>query len=207
MNSTLQRLAASGTATVLLAGGATALAATTASADTSATFATPVSNAVSATHTISVAQATGAAASTPRCLNSQLAVSVRDVGDDDEGIYNLNVDFKNTSHSTCHLDGYPGVSAVGTHGNQLGDAATRNAHWPARMIVLTPGYTAHSVLGYDSNRAHQSACAPAPANGFRIYPPGDHYAMYAPYKITACTKTGTQYNFLTIGRIKPPGLP
>jgi hypothetical protein len=197
MNSTLRRLAASGTATVLLAGGATALAATAASAGTGATSTTGTTQTAN-TH---AAQA----ATTPRCLNTQLAVSVRDVGDDDEGIYNLNVDFKNTSRTTCHLDGYPGVSAVGTHGNQLGNAATRNAYWPARIINLTPGYTAHSVLAYDSYAAHNSACAPATANGFRIYPPGDYYAMYAPYKVTACTKTG--YNFLSVGRVKAAGLP
>lgn len=180
MNSTLQRLAASGAATALLAGGAVALAAHAHASDS---------------------------ASTPKCLNSQLKVSVHDVGIDDEGIYNLHLDFKNISHRTCHLNGYPGVAAVGPHGKQLGDAAIHNGTWPARSIVLTPGYTAHSMLAYNDYRAHQKSCAPATASGFRVYPPGDRHAMYAPYKVSACTKRGPRYEFLSVGRVKSAGYP
>lgn len=194
MNSTLKRLAASTAATALLTGGTAALAATA-----SAATAKPA--------TTATANTASAASSSPRCLNSQLHVSVADDGNDSPSVYNLHLYFKNISHSTCHLDGYPGVSAVGTHGNQLGDAATEDSTQPYRIIVMKPGYTAHSILHYDSPRANDPACDPAPANGFRIYPPGDYYAMYAPWPAGVCTKTGPQYEFLSVTRVKSAGNP
>lgn len=176
MNKTLRRLTALGATTAAIAGGSVALAATSGAA---------------------------MAASIPKCLNSQLTVSAqRDVGGGAAGSQYLSLIFHNKSHSTCHLYGYPGVSAVGTHGNQLGDAATRDGG-TAQYVNITPGGNAHATLRYSDVVATDPASHPAHANGFRIYPPGDYYAMYAPYSTTAPTMTGPRYEFLQVSRVAP----
>lgn len=176
MNKTLRRLTALGAATAALAGGSATLAA--------------------------AAPAAGAA-SIPKCLNSQLTVSAfESAGGGTAGSVYLHIMFHNKSGSTCHLYGYPGVSAVGTHGNQLGDAATRDGG-TAQYVNIAPGWNAHATLRYSDVVATDPASRPAHANGFRVYPPGDYYAMYAPYGTTAPTRTGPQYEFLQVSRVAP----
>ncbi|MCL2583897.1 MAG: DUF4232 domain-containing protein [Streptosporangiales bacterium] len=176
MNRTLRRLTALGATAAALAGGSTALAG---------------------------ASPAAMAASIPRCLNSQLTASAFEpTGGGAAGSVYLHLVFHNKSAATCHLYGYPGVSAVGTHGNQLGDAATRDGG-TAQYVNIAPGQNAHAVLRYSDVVATDPASAPAHANGFRIYPPGDYYAMYAPYGTTAPTRTGSAYEFLQVSRVAP----
>lgn len=176
MNKTVRRLTALGATTAALAGGSAALATTSPAA---------------------------LAASIPKCYNSQLTASVFEpAGGGAAGSVYLHLVFHNKSGSTCYLNGYPGVSAVGTHGNQLGDAATRDGG-TAQYVNIAPGQNAHAILRYSDVVATDPASRPAHANGFRIYPPGDYYAMYAPYGTTAPTRTGPQYEFLQISRVAP----
>lgn len=184
MNTALRRLTAIGAATAALAGGSASL------------------TAASGTALAASARPAASYAVIPRCLNSQLTVSVRNTGNNAAGSEYLDLRFQNVSASTCHLYGYPGVSAVGTHGNQLGDAATRNGG-TAQYVNIAPGQSAHALVRYIDVVAHDRSCAPATANGFRVYPPDDFYAMYAPYTVSACTKTGSQYNFLQVSRVAP----
>lgn len=176
MNKTLRRLTALGATTAAIAGGSVALAATSGAA---------------------------MAASIPKCLNSQLTASVQTVpGGGTAGSQYLHIVFHNKSGKTCYLNGYPGVSAVGTHGNQLGDAATRDGG-TLQYVNITPGGNAHATLRYSDVVATDPASHPAHANGFRIYPPADYYAMYAPYSTTAPTLTGPHYEFLQVSRVAP----
>lgn len=194
MNTALRRLTAIGAATAALAGGSASL--TAASGTALAASARPAASYAAS------ARPAASYAVIPRCLNSQLAVSVRNTGNNAAGSEYLDLRFQNVSASTCHLYGYPGVSAVGTHGNQLGDAATRNGG-TAQYVNIAPGQSAHALVRYIDVVAHDRSCAPATANGFRVYPPDDFYAMYAPYTVSACTKTGSQYNFLQVSRVAP----
>lgn len=177
MNKTLRRLTVLGASTVALASAAATLAATS---------------------------GTAMAASIPKCYNSQLTVSAFEpAGGGAAGSIYLHITFHNKSGSTCHLYGYPGVSAVGTHGNQLGDAAQRDGIDPAQYVNIAPGRYAHATLRYSDVVATDPASHPAHANGFRVYPPGDYYAMYAPYSTIAPTRTGPRYEFLQISRVAP----
>lgn len=177
MDKKLRRLTALGAATAAIAGGSIAFAA---------------------------ASGAAMASSIPKCYNSQLSVSAQpNAGGGAAGSDYLSIVFHNHSGSTCYLYGYPGVSAVGTHGNQLGDAALRDGTDPLRYVNIAPGQYAHATLRYSDVVATDPASKPAHANGFRVYPPGDYYAMYAPYSITAPTRTGSQYEFLQVSRVAP----
>ena len=71
------------------------------------------------------ATAATATASIPRCTAAALGVWV--AADQDNGaagtIY-YPLEFTNISGHTCSMHGYPGVSAIGQNGNQLGSPAT-----------------------------------------------------------------------------------
>ena len=64
------------------------------------------------------------AASIPRCTASDLGVWLAvGQGNGAAGTIYYPLEFTNLSHHTCYLYGYPGVSALGRNGNQLGSPA------------------------------------------------------------------------------------
>jgi hypothetical protein len=100
----------------------------------------------------------------------------------------------NISHQACTLYGYPGVSALGGGGVQLGSAAARDASHPNRLITLNPGATAHVELRItDVGNYPPSACHPANAVALRVYPPNDYTATEIPFSFRACAKPGPAF--------------
>jgi hypothetical protein len=98
--------------------------------------------------------------------------------------YNLN--FTNQSGQACTLRGYPGVSAVGLSGRQLGSPAGWAA--PRGPVVTLPnGYTATSRLQVAD--ASNYGCR-ASAAGLRVYPPDQVVAKIVPYPLGACASRG-----------------
>ena len=61
-----------------------------------------------------------AAATAPKCATSSLVVWLDTDGNGSAGSVYYNLEFTNLSARTCTLTGYPGVSAVGLGGGQLG---------------------------------------------------------------------------------------
>jgi Protein of unknown function (DUF4232) len=55
------------------------------------------------------------------------------------------LELRNVGHQPCTLNGFPGVSAVGNGGSQIGPAASRNGQHH-RTVTLAPCATAHSIL-------------------------------------------------------------
>jgi hypothetical protein len=140
------------------------------------------------------ASATAASATAPRCAAADLVVWAGVPASGAAGSFTYQLEMSNTSHHACSLYGYPGVSAVGTHGNQLGSAAIRSSSHPVRLITLGRGATAHvelriaDVAGYPA-----AACHPVTASGLRVYPPNDFLAQYVPLPFRACQKRGPKY--------------
>src|ERR1700761_2732288 len=66
-----------------------------------------------------------AAAAAAKCAASDLTAWLGVPGDAGAGHVNYQLEISNVSHHTCSLVGFPGVSAVGRHG-QLGSAAQRD---------------------------------------------------------------------------------
>src|SRR5215467_3120134 len=71
------------------------------------------------------------AAIPPVCTSGNLAVWVdRDGPNGAAGTISYPLEFTNVSNHTCRTWGYPGVSATGSNGQQLGSAAARNPLYP-----------------------------------------------------------------------------
>lgn len=103
--------------------------------------------------------------------------------------------FTNLSRHACAMRGFPGVSAVGRNGHQLGSPASRDHVIPVRTVVLAPGATAHAILRYgDVEVATSPGCQPTYSTfELRIYPPGQYRATYAAFGLEACSHAGPGY--------------
>jgi len=103
--------------------------------------------------------------------------------------------FTNLSRHACAMRGFPGVSAVDRNNHQLGGPAGWDHVVPARTVVLAPGATAHTILGY-SDVVVSSGPGCHPTFGtfeLRVYPPGQHRATYAAFDLQACSHAGSVY--------------
>jgi hypothetical protein len=139
---------------------------------------------------------------TARCHTSQLRIWRGDPGDGAAGSVYYQLEFTNVSSSTCSLDGYPGVAAVGSGGHQLGSAAGRDRMFAPAMVKLGPGATAHAVLRIiDVDNLPKSTCEPTTAAALRIYPPNATRAATLPFRFRACAKSGPAY--LLVRTVRP----
>ena len=176
MKKSVRRLAAAGVAVAALGAG-------------SAVWATSSSASAATSNVIS------------KCGAGQLAVWVNAQSENGAaGSEFMNLDFTNTSGTTCNLFGYPGVSAVNANGTQLGSAAARNAAIPARFVNIGPGATAHAVLRYVDVQVTPS-CKPQNATFLKVFPPSDTGSRLAFFDLSSCTKAGVGY--LQIERVQP----
>ena len=151
-----------------------------------------------------------AQAATPRCTTAGLAVWLGvGAGGAQAGSTSYPMELTNVSGHTCHLFGFPGVSAV-AGGAQAGSAAGRDHTAPARTVTLRAGATAHTVLRIADVSAFPAAtCHPVTADGLKVFPPGAFRAATIPFRLRACSAKGPV--FLTVGpvqaRVGVPGHP
>ena len=102
----------------------------------------------------------GAAAATPRCTTAALEVWLGVGGGGGQaGSVSYPMEFTNVSGHTCHLFGFPGVSAEAA-GHQLGSAARRDHSAPEQTVTLRAGATAHTVLRITDVSAFPAATLP-----------------------------------------------
>jgi len=112
-------------------------------------------------------------------------------------VYELEI--SNTSSRACTIYGFPGVSALGPNGRQLGSPAQWDHADATRLVTLASGGTAHVVLrivdvGNFGNP--NQPCDPANAVALRIYPPNDRTSTELPFSFRACSKAGPIYLFV-----------
>ena len=141
----------------------------------------------------SSATAATSAASIPRCTASGLGVWLAvGQGNGAAGTIYYPLEFTNLSHHTCYLYGYPGVSALGRNGNQLGSPADWGSLRGARIVNVAPGATAHTLLGYhDVLVGTEPGCHQvSSAVELRVYPPGQRSATFAAFSFEVCSHRG-----------------
>jgi hypothetical protein len=151
-------------------------------------------------------RAHGASGATPRCTVRDLAVWLGDgPGGGSAGHFEYPVEFSNISGHTCHLLGYPGVSAARLH--QIGSPADRSGATP-QLVTLAPRQTGHTFVQFtDTGVIDPSVCKPTTAEVLRVYPPGAR--NYAPisWRFGACRSTAV--TFMDVqpvqGRVGIPG--
>jgi hypothetical protein len=98
------------------------------------------------------------------------------------------LEFSNVGHSACTLRGFPGVSAIGSGGGQIGPAASHNGQHHG-TVTLAPGATAHAILRVLDWGALCST--EVVAAGLNVYPPGERRTEpVVPFPFGACAHRG-----------------
>ncbi|HEY3980754.1 MAG TPA: DUF4232 domain-containing protein [Streptosporangiaceae bacterium] len=135
-----------------------------------------------------------APAAAPGCTQAQLRTWIGLPGDGTAGTVFYELEISNVSARTCTLLGFPGVSATGAGGAQLGSPARRSSSHPVRLITLARGATAHANLGIvDVFAFPAAACHPVTATGLRVFAPGDFRSETVPLTFKACQRSGVQF--------------
>jgi Protein of unknown function (DUF4232) len=131
-------------------------------------------------------------AGTPRCATSDLQVWVTPAaGGGAMGTQYYLIEFKNVSHHTCQMRGYPGVSAIANR-YQVGNSATWDGPTGVSTVTLQPGATVHSVLGiHNADNYPAELCGKVTATALRVYPPNETTTVHFAYRFSACSATGT----------------
>ncbi len=121
------------------------------------------------------------------CASAQLKLTAGR-GDGAAGSVQLPLLFTNTGTGTCTLHGFPGVALVGPEGRQLGAPASRTGSG-GTALVLASGHSARADLRVARAENYpQERCAPAAAEGLRVYPPNRTQALFLPLEgFTGCS--------------------
>jgi hypothetical protein len=140
------------------------------------------------------ADSISAHAALPKCTTANLRVWAGVPGDGSAGAVGYQLELSNISRHDCTLLGFPGVSATGAGGGQLGSAASRVGSHRVTQVVLGPGGTAHVELGVtDVSVFSSGACHPVSASGLKVFPPNDFTAARFAFSFRACARRGPVY--------------
>jgi len=143
----------------------------------------------------------------PQCARNWLTSWAGVPGDATAGSTYYQLEISNVSGHTCTLYGFPGVSALGGGGKQLGSPAARNPGFTELTVTLQPYQTAHAVLQItDVGNFSRAACHPATADALRVYAPGDYASIKFPFSFRACARKGPVYLHVTT-TISGTGIP
>jgi hypothetical protein len=137
-----------------------------------------------------------------RCQTPGLVVWLDTSGNGTAGSTYYNLQFTNLSGTSCELSGFPGVSAVGLTGEQVGAAAGRSLTGAVVAVRLAPGATSTSVLQLtDVGNFPSSTCHEVLAGGLRVYPPGATASKLVPYPFEACSsRTSIFLHIRSVGK-------
>jgi Protein of unknown function (DUF4232) len=139
------------------------------------------------------------AASTPRCSTAGLVIWLDTNPGGTAGSLIYRLELTNLSGHTCALFGYPGVSAVGLSGRQLGRAATRDHGRAAHTVTLRNGHTAVSLVRIVNVGNFPSAtCGQVTAAGLRVFPPNSATSKIVPFPFRACSRIAPTYLFVRV---------
>lgn len=128
------------------------------------------------------------AAAPPKCTAAQVQVWLGlGLGGGTAGSTYYPLEFSNISHHACTLNGYPGVSASGNSGAQVGPAAGRSLARHA-TVTLASGATAHALLRVIDWGALCST--EVPAAGLKVFAPGLTRSEPVPFSFGACAHRG-----------------
>ncbi|MFC5911462.1 DUF4232 domain-containing protein [Streptacidiphilus monticola] len=119
---------------------------------------------------------------TPTCTTADLRLSIGRVTGGAGSLF-YPIRFRNASHHTCALRGYPGVSVLDSHGRQIGAAASRNPH-PVTTVSVAPGRTVYATVR-TNNRGLGAPCR-AVSGYVRVYPPASYRPVLIPYRLQVC---------------------
>ncbi len=139
-----------------------------------------------------------------RCATSALSVWVdANQSNGAAGTIEFALEFTNIGGKPCTLIGYPGVTARSATNKQLGDAAGWNPRFPARLVTIPAGGTAHADLFWSDGEVLTSGCKPTQANLIKVYPPNSSTARVGFFDLPVCTLVNHHYLSATVIRSGP----
>jgi hypothetical protein len=139
-----------------------------------------------------------------RCATSAISVWVdASQGNGAAGTIESALEFTNIGTKPCTLIGYPGVTATTATGKQLGDGAGWNPRFPARLVTIPAGGTAHADLFWSDAEVFTSGCKPTQASLLKVYPPNSPTAKVGFFDLPVCTLTNHHYLSATVIRSGP----
>lgn len=128
------------------------------------------------------------------CATSGLVVWLNTQADHAAGSSYYKLQLTNLSGHACTMRGFPGVSAVGIAGHQLGRAAARSHTGTPRQVRLPSNGTAVAVVQIvNVQNFPRSVCRPAVAAALRVYPPNQMASKLVPFPFSACSRSGPVY--------------
>jgi len=151
--------------------------------------------------------ASAAPAAAPACTAADLAVWVNaSEPNGAAGTIYYPLEFTNISKRACVVEGYPGVSALGAKGQQLGSAADRNPAFKPTSVTIPVGGTAHADLGWaEVANFPASNCKPTAASLIKVYPPNQKGYDLGFVSLEACGAKGDVYLHTSVIRPGPNG--
>lgn len=142
----------------------------------------PTAALASSAHPAAAAHQAARAVAPAACTSNHTRVWFGEPGDGATGHVYYQLEFSNIGHTNCSLYGYPGVSAVDIHGNQVGKPAS---HSGGRLLVsLAPGETAHVVLAV--TQAGFVCSHPVKAAELKVFAPGQTHPQLVPLATEGC---------------------
>jgi Protein of unknown function (DUF4232) len=151
---------------------------------------------------LTVSAAASSSAAAPACTAADLGVWVAiSQGSAAAGSAFYPLEFTNLSSHPCWVDGYPGVSALNSAGNQQGSAASRYQVGTPRRVVIAAGATAHAEFVWSDAAVYTApGCDPTSnVQTLRVYPPGQRSATSAMFSLEVCSRPGA--TFMSVGPI------
>jgi Domain of unknown function (DUF4232) len=149
-----------------------------------ASIALALAGATALSVTSAAVQQRAAALAVPSCATAQLTVWMGIPGDGAAGTIFYELQFSNTSHLTCSLEGYPRIWAFRS-GHRVGPVSVHDTMFGPSAVTLRPGATVHAVLGIAE--AGNVCTNPVTADALQVYPPGTKRAALVGFSFGACT--------------------
>jgi Protein of unknown function (DUF4232) len=147
---------------------------------TTQTSSTPTSTSTAPTGPATTPTSTSSPAASTACTAADLAVSFLG-GQGATGHGELGFALRNTSSSTCHTYGYPGVLFLDRAGKPLPTDSTRTTQdffgsAPEKKLVVAPGKIVSFRLGVTHGAASPAGCTTA--YGLQVIPPDDTATLH-----------------------------
>jgi uncharacterized protein DUF4232 len=149
------------------------------------TVASPTTDA-SPTPTITSSPSSVPTSGTPECLSSSLQLRAVPLGAATGTDY-IALVVTNTGDADCALVGYPGVTFLDGHGQQVGLPAQRDRTSKPRRIVIAAGEKAHAQLSYPNPDFFGSGCGGTHAKSVQFFPPDQTAPLRADVDAFVCT--------------------
>jgi hypothetical protein len=158
-----------------------------------------LSSTATGTPTESTTPSSAPTAGTPECSSSALQLRTKPLGAA-AGTDYVALVLTNDGDADCALVGYPGVTFLDAHGQQVGLAAQRDKTSEPHRVVIAAGDKAHARLSFPNPDFFGNGCGGTHAKQVKVYPPDQTEPLVAQVDAYVCTD---KHGRSTVGAMRP----